>query len=115
MDSSNGLLKEAVTPELSGAMEAYTGGRYKEAIEAYKRVLKMDYKNKEAKDGINKSKEALDEEAREIFARAAIAESVSDFATACPLYNRVLEIALPGSKYYNNAAIKAKKRCGTKL
>ncbi len=115
LGSASNLLKEAVTPELSGAMEAYTNGRYKEAIDAYKRVLKMDYKNKEAKDGINKSKEALDEEAREIFARAAIAESVSDLATACPLYNRVLEIAIPGSKYYNNAAERAKKRCGTKL
>ena len=115
LDSANDLLKDAVTPELSGAMEAYTSGRYKEAIEAYKRVLKMDYKNKEAKEGISKSKEALDEEAREIYARAAIAESVSDFTTACPLYNRVLEISLPGSKYYKNAAAKAKNRCGTKL
>jgi len=115
LNESSELLKVAVTPELSGGMEAYTNGRYKEAIESYNRVLKMDYKNKEAKDGISKSKEALEEEAREVFSRAAIAESVSDYATACPLYNRVLEISIPGSKYYNNAATKAKKRCGTKL
>ena len=115
LNESNDKLKATVTPELSGGMEAYTNGRYKEAIEAYNRVLKMDYKNKEAKDGIAKSKEALEDEAREVFSRAAIAESVSDYATACPLYNRVLEISIPGSKYYNNAAEKAKKRCGTKL
>jgi pSer/pThr/pTyr-binding forkhead associated (FHA) protein/tetratricopeptide (TPR) repeat protein len=115
LNESNEKLKVTVTPELSGGMEAYTNGRYKEAIEAYGRVLKMDYKNNEAKDGIRKSKEALEEEAREVFSRAAIAESVSDYATACPLYNRVLEIAIPGSKYYNSASEKAKKRCGTKL
>jgi len=115
LNESNELLKTTVTPELSAGMEAYTNGRYKEAIEAYNRVLKMDYKNKEAKEGISKSKEALEEEAREVFSRAAIAESVSDYTTACPLYNRVLEISIPGSKYYNNAAAKAKKRCGTKL
>jgi tetratricopeptide (TPR) repeat protein len=115
LNDSNDKLKAAVTPELGAGMEAYTNGRYKEAIEAYNRVLKMDYKNKEAKDGISKAKEALEDEAREIYSRAAIAESVSDYATACPLYNRVLEISIPGSKYYNNAASKAKKRCGTKL
>ena len=115
LSESNGLLKEAVTPELSSGMEAYTNGRYKEAIDSYNRVLKMDYKNKEAKDGVIKAREAVEEEAREIFSRAAIAESVSDYATACPLYHRVIEISVSGSKYYNAASAKAKSRCGTKL
>lgn len=108
-------LKEAITPELSAGVEAYTSERYKEAINSYNRVLKMDYKSKEAKDGIAKAKDALEQKMRSVYANASVAESVSDYPNACMMYHLILEEAVPGSKYYNMAADKAKKRCGTRL
>ena len=76
-----------------------------------KLVLRMDYKNKTAKTGLEKAKIALNETAKDYFSRALIAESVSDFKTACRDYNAVVEMAIPGTKYYNLAIEKVRKRC----
>lgn len=115
LTGSQRLLQEAITPELSVAAEAYNNEQYRDSIASYQRVLKLDYKNKAAKQGMEKAKSALNEEAKERFSRAAIAESVSDFTTACSLYYSVVEIALPGTKYYDNAMERVKKRCNAKF
>jgi len=112
---SQRLLQESITPELTIAMEAYNNEQYRDAIASYNRVLKLDYTNKTAKQGIERAGSALNDMAKERFSRAAIAESVSDFATACSLYYSVIEIALPGTKYYEASISKVRKRCNAKL
>ena len=111
ISESTRLLKEAVAPELSVAEQALMSSQYREAIASYQRVLRMDYKNKTAKVGLEKAKSALSETAKDYFSRALIAESVSDFKTACRDYNAVVEMAIPGTKYYNLAIEKVRKRC----
>ena len=110
-DESNRLLRELITPELTVAEELFSTGQFREAIASYKRVLNMDYKNKTAKLRIKEAQKAITEEAKENYARAAIAESVSDMSNACLLYYKVLQIAIPGSRYYNMALAKTKKLC----
>ena len=111
---STRLLKESVAPELAVAEQALMSSQYREAIASYQRVLRMDYKNKTAKLGLEKAKNALSETAKDYFSRALIAESVSDFKTACRDYNAVVEMAIPGTKYYNLAMEKVRKRCTAK-
>jgi tetratricopeptide (TPR) repeat protein len=110
-DESNRLLRELITPELTVAEELFSTGQFREAIASYKRVLNMDYKNQTAKLRIKEAQKAITEEAKENYARAAIAESVSDLSNACLLYYKVLQIAIPGSRYYNMALAKTKKLC----
>jgi tetratricopeptide (TPR) repeat protein len=105
------LLNEAISPELAIADEMIAVEQYKEAIEAYNRVLKLDYKNTNSKKGIEKAKKAIDENAADSYRRASISESVSDFKNACLLYNAVLDISLPKSRYYNLAEDKVKRLC----
>jgi pSer/pThr/pTyr-binding forkhead associated (FHA) protein len=104
-------MKEELTPELTVAEELFIAGQYKQAIDAYKRVLKIDYKNKLAKRKIRESKKLLTEEAKRRYSEAIISESVSDFKNACRLYYSVIEIAIPGTKYYKQAMEKTKKYC----
>ena len=111
MKEASRLMQEAVSPELSVAEQALIGGQYREAIASYERVLRMDYKNKTAKSGLEKAKTALNETAKDHFSRALIAESVSDFKTACMYYNSVVETAIPGTRYYELAMEKIRKRC----
>ncbi|MCX6113131.1 MAG: FHA domain-containing protein [Proteobacteria bacterium] len=111
LDDSNKLLRESITPELTVAEELFTSGQFREAIASYQRVLKIDYKNKTAKTRIEEAKRSIDDDARESYSRAAIAESVSDFKNACLLYYKVVQIAIPGSKYYTDALSKTKKLC----
>lgn len=111
MEESARLLKEAVAPELAVAEQALMSSQYREAIASYQRVLRMDYKNKTAKVGLEKAKIALNETAKDYFSRALIAESVSDFKTACKYYNAVVETAIPGTRYYVLAMEKVRKRC----
>ena len=111
LDDSNKLLRESITPELTVAEELFTGGQFREAIASYQRVLKIDYKNKTAKMRIEESKRAIEDDARENYSRAAIAESVSDFKNACLLYYKVVQIAIPGTKYYTDSLSKTKKLC----
>ena len=111
MEESSRLLKESVAPELSVAEQALMSSQYREAIASYQRVLKMDYRNKTAKSGLEKAKTALNETAKDDFSRALISESVSDFKTACMYYNAVVETAIPGTRYYNLAMEKVRKRC----
>jgi len=111
LDDSNKLLRESITPELTVAEELFTGGQFREAIASYQRVLKIDYKNKTAKTRIAESKRAIEDDARENYSRAAIAESVSDFKNACLLYYKVVQIAIPGTKYYTDSLSKTKKLC----
>jgi len=114
IDESTRLIKEAVAPELSVAEQALMSSQYREAIASYQRVLRMDYKNKTAKTGLQKANSALLETAKDYFSRALIAESVSDFVTACRDYNFVIETAMPGTRYYNLAVEKVRKRCTAK-
>ncbi len=114
IDESTRLIKEAVAPELSVAEQALMSSQYREAIASYQRVLRMDYKNKTAKMGLQKASSALLETAKDYFSRALIAESVSDFVTACRDYNFVIETAMPGTRYYNLAVEKVRKRCTAK-
>ncbi|HOW16118.1 MAG TPA: FHA domain-containing protein [bacterium] len=111
MEESSRLLKESIAPELSVAEQALMSSQYREAIASYQRVLKMDYRNKTAKSGLEKAKTALNETAKDYFSRALISESVSDFKTACMYYNAVVETAIPGTRYYNLAMEKVRKRC----
>ncbi len=111
MEESSRLLKESVAPELSVAEQALMSSQYREAIASYQRVLKMDYRNKTAKSELEKAKTALNETAKDDFSRALISESVSDFKTACMYYNAVVETAIPGTRYYNLAMEKVRKRC----
>ena len=60
---------------------------------------------------IEEAKRAIEDDARENYSRAAIAESVSDFKNACLLYYKVVQIAIPGSKYYTDSLSKTKKLC----
>jgi pSer/pThr/pTyr-binding forkhead associated (FHA) protein/tetratricopeptide (TPR) repeat protein len=110
-DDANRLLRELITPELTVAEELFSTGQFREAIASYKRVLNMDYKNKTAKLRITEAQKAITEDAKENYARAAIAESVSDMSNACLLYYKVLQIAIPGSRYYDMALDKTKKLC----
>lgn len=109
IDSSRELLREAITPELAVAEEMFVSGQYREAIDSYGRVLKIDYKNDLAKKRINEAKNLLTEEAKERYARGAVSESISDITQACLLYNSVIQIAVPGTRYYRLAMEKAKK------
>lgn len=111
IEESSRLLKESVAPELSVAEQALMSSQYREAIASYQRVLKMDYRNKTAKSGLEKAKTALNDTAKDYFSRALISESVSDFKTACMYYNAVVETAIPGTRYYNLAMEKVRKRC----
>lgn len=111
MDESNRLLRESITPELTVAEELFTSGQFREAIASYQRVLRIDYKNKTAKMRIEEARRSIDDDAKENYSRAAIAESVSDFKNACLLYYKVLQIAIPGSKYYTDSLSKTKKLC----
>jgi tetratricopeptide (TPR) repeat protein len=111
MDDSNRLLRESITPELTVAEELFTSGQFREAIASYKRVLRTDYKNKTAKVRIEEAKQAITEDAKENYSRAAIAESVSDYKNACLLYYKVIQISIPGTKYYDDSLAKTKKLC----
>ncbi|MEI6092280.1 MAG: FHA domain-containing protein [bacterium] len=111
MDESNRHLRETITPELTVAEELFTSGQFREAIASYQRVLKIDYKNKTAKMRIGEARSSIEDDARDNYSRAAIAESVSDFKNACLLYYKVLQISIPGSKYYSDSLSKTKKLC----
>lgn len=111
IDESNRLLRESITPELTVAEELFTSGQFREAIASYQRVLRIDYKNKTAKMRIEEARRSINDDAKENYSRAAIAESVSDFKNACLLYYKVLQIAIPGSKYYTDSLSKTKKLC----
>jgi len=108
---SSELINDLIKPELAIADEMIAVEQYKEAIEAYSRALKIDYRNTNAKLGIEKAKKAIDENAADSYRRASVSESISDFKSACLLYNAVLDISLPKSRYYNLAEEKVKKLC----
>jgi tetratricopeptide (TPR) repeat protein len=110
-NDSSRLLKDMVVPELTIADELLSSGQFRESIAAYKRVLKFDYKNTNAKKGIKRAKVGIHDAAKDLYSRAAIAESVSDLKNACLLYNRVVDVALPGSSYYNKSIKKVRKYC----
>jgi len=104
-------LNQILIPELAVADELFTSGQFKLAINSYQRVLNVDYTNSHATQRIKMSKEAIEQDVADIYKRAAISESLSDYENACLLYNLTIDKSLAESRYYKQARAKVKRIC----
>ncbi len=100
-------LREKVKPYLEAAKTAMRSEDYPKARDEFYKVLKIDYKNAEAKKGLAKIREILHKRSQLIYTQAVLAESVSDFEMARNLYQECLVQSMQDDIYYG--------RCHRKL
>lgn len=109
ISDSKQALRDKAAPHLAEARTAMSEENFKVAREAYNKALKIDYKNSEAKKGLEKIRQILHERSKRIYTDAVIAEGVSDFKMARAKYKECLDGAMPGDIYHGRCQRKFKR------
>lgn len=103
------LLLEDTKPFLDEAQAALTSGNLPKARDAFLKALKVDYKNAQAKAGLEGVRKTLFEKARRIYTEGLIAESISNYKEARAKFGRCLEVAMPDDIYHGRCERKYKR------
>jgi pSer/pThr/pTyr-binding forkhead associated (FHA) protein len=105
-----GKLSSIVDPLLRDAkIQTQEGGDLVKARDLFQQILKVDSRNREARDGLESIREVLLMRAKRLFTEAAVAESVSDLAEAREKFKKCYEVA-PDENVF-----RYKERCRNKL
>ncbi len=103
------ILKSKSKPYLDEGKAALAEGNYTKARDAYLKAIKIDTRNKEAKEGLIKIRAELHTRSKKIYTEALIAEAVSDFAIAKTKYKECLDQAMPDDIYFGRCKRKFKR------
>ena len=102
-------LKNQISPLLTKARSLNDGEDKKGAYETYKEILKIDPSNTEAVLKMDKVKENIEKQAKEIYREAIIDESLNYLKKAKEKFQEVQQITPADSQYHKRAANKLKK------
>lgn len=99
-------LDNTITPLLRKADDYFSNRELKKSYQVYNKVLEHHPDNKKSIKRIDEINSIIEKRARDIYRKALVYESLSLFTEAKEELQKVLEISITGSEYYE----KAKKR-----
>ncbi len=109
IEKSRDGLKSELEPLMIQAREHEVHGEVAKAFQTYEKIKVIDPKNAEAREGMSRIRNALGEQAKNLYTEGVLAESYSDFAQAKAKFEQIVQSAPKDDPYYERARRKLLK------
>ena len=109
IEKSRDGLKAELEPLMIQAREHEVHGEVAKAFQTYEKIKAIDPKSSEAREGMNRIRNALGEQAKNLYTEGVLAESYSDFAQAKAKFEQIVQSAPKDDPYYERARRKLLK------